>query len=159
MILCPCSVLFIYIFKFKEGPFLLKFTSSLLKYKTRIPYCLTDIKIEVSFLLKIITTCSRKMVPFRTKFHFYHCKQKAPFWCGGCVCFQLCGYCWCWNWHISRSWMGTLSCQHGWWIRAVFFFSWSFKMYSCQHSVYSFLMTLRLVVLWLLFFYPHPAKP
>lgn len=122
MILCPCSVLFIYIFKFKEGPFLLKFTSSLLKYKTRIPYCLTDIKIEVSFLLKIITTCSRKMVPFRTKFHFYHCKQKAPFWCGGCVCFQLCGYCWCWNWHISRSWMGSLSCQPGWWIRAVFFF-------------------------------------
>lgn len=44
-----------------------------------MPYCLTDIKIEVSFLLKIITICSRKMVPFRTEFHFYHCKQKAPF--------------------------------------------------------------------------------
>lgn len=44
-----------------------------------MPYCLTDIKIEVSFLLKIITICSRKVVPFRTKFHFYHCKQKAFF--------------------------------------------------------------------------------
>ena len=44
-----------------------------------MPYCLTDIKIEVSFLLKIITICSRKVVPFRTKFHFYHCKQKVFF--------------------------------------------------------------------------------
>lgn len=66
-------------FTFNVGPSPLKFTSRVLKQKSRVPHCLADIKIELSFLLKIITTWARKMVPFRTEFHFYRCKQNALF--------------------------------------------------------------------------------
>ena len=127
-----------------------------------MPYCLTDIKIEVLSFWKSLPHAGEKWFHLGQNFIFYHCKQKVLFWCGGRVCFQSCGSCWCcWSWHIPLSWMGTFSCQTWWWIIGVVwvFFFLSVKMYSCQHSVGPSLITPRLVVLWSTLFVPFSAKP
>ena len=129
-----------------------------------MPYCPTDIKIEVLSFWKSLPHAGEKWFHLGQNFIFYHCKQKRSLLMWWACLFPV-------VWFMLMLLELThppfldgdsFSCQTWWWIIGVgwvfFPFFLSVKMYSCQHSVGPSLITPRLVVLWSTPFYPLLSK-